>query len=305
MSSENFYTILGVSEKATQDEIKKAYRKKAIESHPDKGGSEEEFKKISEAYDNLGDENKRKDYDNKRNNPFANFGGNPFEDFFSNQFSGQRKRTVPDKIIEINIGAVESYNGVDKTITYQRKHSCNGCNGTGGEKIVCKTCNGTGANEIRIGTGLFVQIVRQPCRSCNGQGSFFKTKCFTCNGESTINSVDNITIKLPKGVDNGQFLKLQGNGDYHQSMYGNLIIKINLIPENNFEKSGNDLIYNSFLTLKDLQKDTIDIPHPDGMLNIKLPNEFDTSKPLRVKSKGYLGDGDMYVKLFVKIKRNP
>jgi len=308
MSSENFYTILGVNETATQDEIKKAYRKKAIEYHPDKGGSEEQFKKISEAYDNLGDENKRRDYDNKKNNPFANFGGfggNPFEDFFGNQFYRQRKRSVPDKVIEINVGAIESFKGSEKTITYQRKHSCKMCNGTGGDKTSCVDCSGNGFFEARIGTGLFVQIVRQPCQKCNGNGFSFKNRCVTCNGESTISQMETISVKIPVGVDNGQFFKLQGSGDYYQGMYGNLVIKVNLVSENNFEKSENNLIYNSYLSIKEIQKDSIDIPHPDGILNIKLPNEFDTSKPLRVKSKGYYGQGDMYVKLFVKIKRNP
>lgn len=307
MSSENFYTILGVNEKATQDEIKKAYRKKAVEHHPDRGGSEEQFKKISEAYDNLSDVDKRRNYDNRNNNPFSNFGGfggNPFEDFFGNQFYKQRKRTVPDKIIDINVGAIESYKGSEKTITYQRKHSCTTCSGTGGDKTICDGCSGNGFFETRIGTGLFVQVVRQPCPKCNGNGFSFKNRCITCNGESTVTQMETLSIKLPNGVDNGQFFKLQGSGDYHQGMYGNLVIKVNLMPENNFEKSGTDLIYNSFLTIKEIQKDSIEIPHPDGVLNIKLPNEFDTSRPLRVKSKGY-GDGDMFIKLFVKVKRTP
>jgi len=309
MKTENFYNILGVEENSTQEEIKKAYRKKAVEHHPDKGGSEEEFKKISEAYDMLGDEQKRKQYDNQKNNPFAGFGGggNPFEDFFGNQFYRQRKRVVPDKVIEITVGALESYNANEKTITYQRKHPCNTCNGGGGDKIKCNSCNGVGYSEIKIGTGIFVQIVRQPCGVCKGNGFMYKTRCTTCNGETTVNTMETITIKLPHGIDEGQFLKLQDKGDFQQGMYGNLILKVKVTPENNFEKSGNDLVYNTYLNLSDIQNDELDIPHPDGKLNIKLPNEFDTSKPLRVKSKGYSleGRGDLFIKLFVRFKRNP
>jgi molecular chaperone DnaJ len=310
MKTENFYNILGVEENSTQEEIKKAYRKKAVEHHPDKGGSEEEFKKISEAYDMLGDEQKRKQYDNQKNNPFAGFGGgggNPFEDFFGNQFYRQRKRVVPDKVIEITVGVLESYNANEKTITYQRKHPCNTCNGGGGDKTKCNSCNGVGYSEIKIGTGIFVQIVRQPCALCKGNGFMYKTRCTTCNGETTVNSMETITIKLPHGIDEGQFLKLQEKGDFQQGMYGNLILKIKVIPENNFEKSGNDLVYNSYLNLSEVQNDELDIPHPDGKLNIKLPNEFDTSKPLRVRSKGYNleGKGDLFIKLFVRFKRNP
>ena len=162
---EDFYQILGVNQNATQDEIKKAYRKLAVEHHPDKGGDENKFKKISEAYDTIGDENKRNQYNNQKRNPFANMGGggfNPFEDMF-NQMHSQRKRAVPDKIVEVVVGAVESYKGSEKNITYNRSHNCGGCNGTGGERINCGTCGGNGFVTQQIGTGLFTQIIRQTC----------------------------------------------------------------------------------------------------------------------------------------------
>ena len=109
-------------------------------------------------------------------------------------------------------------------------------------------------------------------------------------------------IKLPHGVDEGQFFKMQGKGDFSNGIYGNLIIKIKIVPENNFEKNMNDLIYNAYLNLDDLKKDTFEVSHPVGKMNIKLPNDFDTSKPLRVKSKGFNG-GDLFIKLHVKFKR--
>jgi molecular chaperone DnaJ len=114
-----------------------------------------------------------------------------------------------------------------------------------------------------------------------------------------------MSIKLPHGVDDGQFFKLQGKGDYINGMYGNLVMRVRITPENNFEKSGNDLVYNAYFNLEELQKDSFDIPHPDGNINIKVPTEFDTSKPLRVKSKGFNtnGVGDLFVKLFVKFKK--
>ena len=108
MNQENFYNVLGVSETATQDEIKKAYRKLAVEHHPDKGGSEDKFKTIAQAYDILGDEDKRKQYDNRRQNPF-NGGFNPFEDLFGNSFYTSRKRAVPDKIIEMTDSRSEKH----------------------------------------------------------------------------------------------------------------------------------------------------------------------------------------------------
>jgi DnaJ-class molecular chaperone len=302
---EDFYQILGVSENASQDEIKKAYRKLAVEHHPDKGGDENKFKKISEAYDTIGDQNKRTQYDNQKRNPFANMGGggfNPFEDMF-NQMHTQRKRAVPDKIIEVVVGAVESYKGGEKNITYTRNHNCGGCNGSGGERINCTTCGGQGVITQQIGTGLFTQIIRQSCGSCGGRGFSYKTTCGTCHGSTTTSSVETISIKLPNGIDEGQFLRVQGKGDYKDGMYGNLVVKVKIVPENNFEKSMDDLIYNAYFDLNSLKQDSVKVPHPLGEISIKLPGEFDTSKPLRVKNKGYHGRGDLYIKLFVKFKR--
>jgi DnaJ-class molecular chaperone len=103
-------------------------------------------------------------------------------------------------------------------------------------------------------------------------------------------------------VDESQFLKLQGYGDFHNGMYGNLILKINIIPVDNFEKMGNDLIYNVYYTLDDITSGKLEIPHPSGTISINLPEEFDTSKPLRIQSKGFNG-GDLFIKQFVRFKR--
>jgi DnaJ-class molecular chaperone len=302
---EDFYQILGVNENAPQVEIKKAYRKLAVEHHPDKGGDENKFKKISEAYDTIGDENKRSQYDNQRRNPLAGMGGggfNPFEDMF-NQMHSQRKRAVPDKIVEVVVGVVESYKGDEKTITYNRNHNCGGCNGAGGDKINCSTCGGSGVITQQIGTGLFTQIIRTHCGSCGGKGFTYKTTCGTCHGNTTTSSTETISVKLPHGIDEGQFLRVQGKGDFKDGMYGNLVVKVKIVPENNFEKSMEDLIYNAYFDLNSLKQESVKVPHPLGDISIKLPQEFDTSKPLRVKSKGYNNQGDLYIKLFVKFKR--
>lgn len=311
MSVESFYDILGVSDNATQDEIKKAYKKKAIEHHPDKGGNEDVFKKVSEAYDTLGDESKRQNYDNQRRNPFGGdgfnpFGGgfNPFENFFNGGFN-QNRNVVPEKIIEINIGALESYLSLSKNINYSRRVECKTCEGKGGERINCNHCNGAGYITTRVGNGMFFQVVRQNCGHCSGLGFNFKTRCGSCNGECTIPSIETISIKLPHGIDEGQMFKLEGKGDFKNGIYGNIILKVKVIPENNFEKNGSDLIYNSFFNIESLQKESFIVPHPDGHIDIKMPIDFDTSKPLRVKGKGYNsnGVGDLYVNLIVKFKK--
>lgn len=305
----NFYETLGVNETATQEEIKKSYRKLAVEHHPDKGGDENKFKEISEAFDTIGDNDKRQQYDNQRSNPFGGGGfnpfgggGNPFEDMFNNMHS-QRQPSVPDKVIEVMVGVLESYNGSDKTITYQRKHKCGDCNGNGGDRVTCNVCRGEGFTIQRIGTGMFIQMVRQVCYSCNGKGFSYSRVCGSCNGETTKSSTENLSIKLPHGVDDGQFLRLQGKGDFHNGIYGNLVLRIKVSPENNFEKLGNDLIYNAFFDLESLKKDTLDVNHPKGNISVKLPIDFDTTKPLRVKSKGFNNVGDLFIKLNVKFSR--
>ena len=307
MSMDNFYNTIGVNETATQDEIKKAYRKLAIEHHPDKGGDENKFKKISEAYDTLGDEIKRSQYDNQRQNPFNNMGGggfNPFEDLFKGAFHTQRRRTVPDKVIEVQISALESFIAGDKVISYSRQHMCNDCVGQGGDRDTCNVCNGDGFIVQKIGGSMFSQVVRQTCNKCKGNGFSYKKTCGTCHGQTTRSETESIKIKLPHGIDDGQFVRFQGKGDYKDGMYGNLVIRVKVMSENNFEKLGDDLIYNAYFDLDGLRSDNLEIPHPQGNISIKLPTQFDTSKPLRVKSKGYNNVGDMFVKLFVRFNRN-
>jgi molecular chaperone DnaJ len=305
---ENFYDILGVTETASQDDIKRAYRKKAVESHPDKGGDEEIFKKISEAYDTLGDEQKRKDYDMQKNNPFGNFGSDPFgsfNDFFSN-ITNQRVRKAPDKIIDIQIGTIDSFLGKNIDIRFQRKNMCNSCNGQGGERVTCNTCNGSGRITQRVGNSFFSNIFQVTCNSCNGKGFNLKNVCYSCAGEGKNNELQTINLNIPHGISDGQMIKASGYGDWHDGMFGDAILKVQVVEQDGFEKLNNDLIYNYQMSLDDFNRDTLDIPHPSGNLNIKLPETIDTQKPLRIKGKGYKneGVGDFYVKMYVKHKRS-
>jgi molecular chaperone DnaJ len=305
---ENFYQILDVPETATQEEIKKAYRKKAIESHPDKGGDEEVFKKISEAYDVLGNEGKRREYDNNKNNPFGGFDGDPFNMFhdFFNNVNQNKPRKAPDKVVELNIGTLDSYIGKNIDINYNRKINCNPCNGKGGERVTCSKCNGSGRLTQRIGNSFFSNIVQIACDACSGQGFSLKNVCFSCAGEGKNNEMKTININLPHGITDGQMIKAKQMGDYHEGSFGDIIFKIKVNPQDGFDKANNDLVYNYQMSLDDFNKDTIDVPHPSGNLNIKLPEEIDTTKPLRVKGKGFRNDGigDFYVNMYVKHKRS-
>jgi molecular chaperone DnaJ len=309
----NYYEILGVSKDATQDEIKKAYRKLAIQYHPDKNpDGAEMFKKIAEAYEIVGDETKRRNYDSRSNNPFANAGGNmSYEDFISQMFGGQqnnpfmnnqKRKVAPDKIIKVQVSPIESYRGSDKTINYIKDDKCNVCNGSGGDQQVCNTCRGAGFQVKSFGTGFMTQQIRTACGSCGGRGYTLIHRCYNCGGNGVKSNAREVNVKLPVGVDNGQYLKLAELGDFRNGEYGDLVIQVELIPSDGFEKMNNDLIYNLFLNLEEVQKDKFTIPHPNGSLVMNASKVFDTSKPLRLRGKGYQG-GDMYVKLNVKFER--
>ena len=309
----NYYEILGVSKDATQDDIKKAYRKLAIQYHPDKNPEgADKFKEIAQAYDIIGDENKRRDYDNRLNNPFAGGGnGMSYEDFINQMFgnqpnnpfkNAQRRKSAPDKIIKVQISPIESYKGADKTINYIKDNKCNICNGGGGDQQVCNTCGGAGFQIKSFGTGFMSQQIRTSCGSCGGRGYTLIHRCYNCGGNGVKQNTHEINVKLPNGVDSGQYLKLADLGDFRNGEYGDLVIQIEVVSKDGFEKINNDLIYNLTLNLEEAQKDKFKIPHPDGELIMNALPTFDTSKPLRLRGKGYSG-GDMFIKLNVKFDR--
>jgi len=307
MNNENFYDVLGLEETATQEEIKKKYRKLAKENHPDAGGNEDLFKKISSAYDILGDEQKRQQYDNQRKNPFGGgFNMNDMFNSFFNQRTTKQQRQTHTSNITVNIGTLNSFNGGKHTLSYKRQTMCQPCNGSGGDKKPCQTCGGSGSVVKQVGSGMFVQLIQMGCDSCHGTGSILINPCFMCAGVGSKPEMKVLDISLPHGIDNGQFLRLQGMGDYKHGIYGDLVVRIDLKPQDGFNKVDNHLVYDAYLNLEDLKVGNITIPHPEGTLNIKLPKHFDTSKPLRVKSKGFKLDtvGDLIVNQFVKFERD-
>ncbi len=305
----DYYKILEVEEKSSEDEIKKSYRTLSKKYHPDVNpDGDEKFKEIAEAYEILGDKNKRTQYDAKKNNPYN---GTPFEDIMSQMFGTnanqgfrqQFRKSAPDKIVKVQISPIESYNGNEKTIQYFKENHCNVCNGSGGEQQTCSTCGGAGFQVKIFGTGFMTQQIRTACQTCAGAGHTLVHRCYNCDGRGSKPTAHDITIKLPNGIDSGQYLKLQNAGDFKNGEYGDLVIQIEVVPKDGYEKINNDLVYNLFLNLEEVQSDKFIIPHPDGDLNMSSPRTFDSSKPLRLRGKGY-GGGDMYVKLNVKFERS-
>lgn len=301
----DYYKILEIEENATDDQIKKSYRTLSKKYHPDVNPEgTEKFKDIAEAYDILSNKEKRNAYLSSKNNPFAD---SPFADMFNQMFNQQnrqqpRRKAAPDKIIKVQVSPFESYKGVEKTIQYLKENHCDGCNGRGGDQQSCTTCNGAGFQVKSFGTGFMVQQMRVACASCGGRGYTLVHRCFKCDGRGVKPATHEVKVKLPVGVDNGQFLKLENLGDFRNGEYGDLVVQIELVNKDGYEKLNDDLIYNLYLNLEELQQDKYVIPHPNGELSISAPKIFDTSRPLRLKNKGY-NNGDMYVKLNVKFER--
>lgn len=302
----DYYKILEIEENASEDEIKKSFRNLSKKFHPDVNpNGAENFKEINEAYENLGDKNKKAIYDNKRKNPYAD---SPFENFFSQMFGQKpqnpfRRKQAPDKIVRISVSPIESYFGQEKKVIYLRDVHCDYCNGTGGDRLVCNTCGGSGFVIKTFGYGFMIQQVRTACPNCEGKGHNIVSKCNHCDGIGNKARQNEIKINLPVGIDNGQFVKVTEAGDFRVGEYGDLVIQILLEPKDGFEKINNDLVYSLYLDLDGLTSDKYRIPHPDGELMVPAPKLFDTSKPLRLRGKGYSG-GDMYVKLNVKFERD-
>lgn len=297
--SKNYYEILGVDKNASKDDIKKAYRKLSKQYHPDVNPQgEDKFKEISEAYETLGDDNKRKQYDNP--NPFGR-GGDPFgryEDLFRRQ-----RPKVRETVIKVLLTPEESYHGVEKEINYRVNHSCDECSGTGGDTKTCDNCQGMGRIQNRFGTGFFTQIVETTCGKCNGTGNMIVNPCTKCNGAGHTQKFESLKVKIPMGSDSGDFLRIRGKGDFVLNVgHGDLILQVEL-EKTKFEKIGKDLIVSENISPIDmiLNKSVI-INHPGGDLKINLPQGISTEKPLRVKHKGYMtpnGVGDFYIKLNV------
>jgi len=194
----NPHQILGIDPSASEDEIKKAYRKLAMKYHPDKGGDEEKFKQISEAYSILTDPEKKREYEASQRGP--QFGGFGFEDIFESFFGGRRqqRRTAhvqnDDQIIfDLKISLDQIKKGISQSIIFERDKACKKCEGAGGEnKKPCMLCRGTGMETFRSGN-MFQHVT---CRSCHGEGSTFDTRCDLCSGAGTKKVKESITLEI-------------------------------------------------------------------------------------------------------------
>ena len=324
MSKRDYYEVLGVSKTATQDELKKAYRKLARKYHPDLNKDNEEaaekFKECNEAYSVLSDDQKRAQYDQFGHAAFENggmgggggfggaggfggFGGSGMEDIFDMFFGGQggrggsRAKTGPqrgaDLRFDLEITFEEAAFGLEKEINLYRDETCDQCHGEGaepGSKVEsCPECNGTGYVRFTQNT-MFGQMVNErPCSRCKGEGKIISEPCKECRGKGTVKRNKKLKVKIPAGVDNGSRLRVSGEGEAGAKggPNGDLYVYLYVKPHKFFERDGTTVLCEVPINIVQATLGAdIKVPTLDGQVTMKVPEGTQPGKVLRLKGKG-------------------
>jgi molecular chaperone DnaJ len=330
----DFYQILEVTKGASEDEIKKAYRKMAIKYHPDKNqgdkAAEEKFKEAAEAYEVLSNPQKKARYDQyghaglggnggggrggmDMNDIFSQFGDifgeeSPFSSFFGGGGGGGRRtRKGSDLRIKLKMNLEEVANGVEKKIKVKRHVTCKNCTGNGAkngtELKTCTTCNGQGQVRQVRQTMLGQMVTTAPCQTCNGEGKIVSARCEACFGEGRTLEEEVISIKIPAGVQEGMQLSMTGKGNVppRGGVAGDLLIVIEEEVHEHLLRDGINVVYDLHINFVDAVLGTsIEIPTIDGKARIQLESGTQSGKILRLKGKGIkeingYGKGDQLV----------
>jgi len=305
--NKDYYKTLNIKRNATQAEIKKAFRKLSKTHHPDKGGNENTFKEMSEAYDTLGDEGKRQKYDRGEQNPFAGFGGgrgggpSP-EDLFNQFFGGQHQSRKVNKgrnlSIPLKVTLDDVYFSRVKSLRYRRNIICSDCSGSGGRTQQCSFCGGRGRKETMVGNAFFKQVRTDICKPCKGRGRLVTNACNSCVGEGLVNEDKLIDFKIPKNLQTGQQYTFRLMGDERvNGEAGDLYLEVVILPHQHFKLVGQDLIYEPYLSVIDLMVGTkIDIPHFDGKIAATVKADSDLDSTFVVRGKGMTHAGSTIIR---------
>lgn len=333
--AKDFYNILEVDRNATDADLKKAYRKLALQYHPDRNPgdkvAEEKFKEINEAYACLSDPQKRSNYDqfgtaegmgadfgfgggfNDFASSFGDIFGNVFGDIFGD-FTG-RRRTRPakgqDLRYDLEINLKESVFGTEKNIKIPRWETCSTCRGTGAKPgkapVTCRTCNGTGQTKLQQG---FFTIART-CGSCHGEGKIITDPCTKCAGQGKARRERTVSLKIPAGVDTGIRLRVTGEGEAgsHGGPPGDLYVVIQVQPHPFFKRKDNDLLCEVPLSfVQAALGGEIQVPTIDGSETIRIPAGTPSGRVFHLKGKGVpklggYGKGDQFVSVFIDVPK--
>lgn len=326
MSKRDYYEVLGVSKTASKDEIRRAYRKLSKKYHPDINKAEDaadKFKEITEAYETLSDEQKRAHYDQfGHTDPNQGFGGGGggfsgfggFEDIFDTFFGGGGRRRDPnaprqgaDLQYTMTLSFEEAVFGKETEITIPREETCNTCNGSGAkpgtEPVTCTHCHGTGQLNQEQNTPFGRIVNRRVCHYCDGTGKEIKDKCSTCSGSGRVKKRRKISIKIPAGIDDGQQLRVAGQGEpgINGGPAGDLYVVFRVKNHDFYERHGDDIYCEMPLTfVQATLGDEIEVPTLHGRVKLKIPSGTQTGTKFRLRGKGVpnvrgYGTGDQHV----------
>lgn len=338
MASKDYYKILGVEKNASSDEIKSAYRKLAKKYHPDinkEPGASEKFKEINEAYEVLSDETKRSNYDQfgsadghadfsdmfggaGRGGGFSSFSGS-FSDIFSDIFSafgggGSGRTRVMEKGADIDLQLTIDFNeavfGCTKEILVNRYEKCSSCSGTGAkngkEFSTCGECKGTGRVRFTQNTFYGTTIREGICKTCGGTGKIIREKCAECGGKGAEKTRSKVTLKIPAGIDDGQILRMQGQGNapVREGISGDLNVKIKIIPHKILVRNGIDILLDLYLPYTTLiLGGKVEIPTVNGLYELNIPELTQSGTVMRLKNKGVkMLNRDIYGDMLVTLK---
>jgi molecular chaperone DnaJ len=335
MEKKDYYDILGIDHAATKDDIKRSYRKLALKYHPDKNkekGAEEKFKEISEAYAVLHDDEKRKMYDQYghagidqqyttedifRNTDFGDIfrgTGFDFNDIFEQFFGRRTGFTRPsqptrgsDIRYDIEISLEDAYRGIETELDVPRTELCDTCRGSGARPGStpkrCTTCGGTGQQQVsrRTAFGMFTQI--GVCPKCRGQGTFIESPCPACRGRGSIQKTRKIQLRIPKGIDDGAHLRLQGQGEHPAGVRqsGDLYVVVHMKKHPLFERRGDDLYRKLAITFPQATLGAnLSVETLHGKERLKIPEATESGNLFKLRGSGMprirgSGYGDLYV----------
>lgn len=256
VDTQKYYDIIGVKKDATPKELKKAYRKKAMKCHPDRGGDQDKFKELNKVYDVLSDPEKREAYDKYGEGGEAQ-GGDPF-DFFGGGGGGgkSKKKKGQDAIAKLGVTLEELYNGATKQLRFKKQCLCDECKGTGGKGVKqCRTCSGKGVRMImrQLGPGM-IQQIQSHCDDCSGQGEIIPkgARCKRCRGEKICHKMQELNVHINKGMKHGTKIKFREEADQHpNTIPGDLIVKLDMKNHPRFHREGAHLFYEKSISLSE------------------------------------------------------